>query len=190
LHECTILTKNYSGLKKRKLISSCDEYTAVKETAHMNHFRVIISLGIICIITVASSGCVGSEKDYVGKLFFPPTLPTPSGTAVPVNHLVVTEEQNGATVNVNMGALITVKLPENPTTGYSWNLTTTPGLQIINDTYKPTYTTGKMVGSGGTHIWDISAAATGEQKIKGVYMRSWEPISGNETDFSMTVVVV
>jgi len=156
----------------------------------MNQLRVIISLGIICIIAVACTGCVGSPQDTLGKLFFPPTLPTPSGTAVPVNHIVVTEEQNGATVTVKTGAVISVRLQENPTTGYSWNLTTTPGLQIINDTYKPTYTTGKMVGSGGTHIWDISAVATGEQKIKGVYMRSWEPITGNETDFAMTVVVV
>jgi inhibitor of cysteine peptidase len=156
----------------------------------MNQLRVIISLGIICIIAVAFTGCVGSDKDTIGKLFFPPTLPTPSGTAVPVNHLVVTEEQNGATVNVNTGAIITVKLQENPTTGFSWNLTTTPGLQVMNDTYKPMYTTGKMVGSGGTHIWDISAVATGEQKIKAVYMRSWEPTTTNETTFSMTVVVV
>jgi inhibitor of cysteine peptidase len=155
----------------------------------MNQLTAIISLGIICIIAVACSGCVGSPQETIGKLFFPPTLPTPSGTAIPVNHLVVTEEQNGATVTVNTGAMITVRLPENPTTGFTWNLTTTNGLQIINDTYKPTYTTGKMVGSGGTHIWDISAVATGEQKITGVYMRSWEPVSGNETDFSMTVGV-
>jgi inhibitor of cysteine peptidase len=155
----------------------------------MNQRRVIISLGIVCIIAVACSGCVGPDKETMGKLFFPPTLPTPSGTAVPVNHLVVTEEQNGATVNLKTGAVITVKLQENPTTGFTWNLTTTPGLQIINDTYKPTYATGKMVGSGGTHIWDISAVATGEQKITGVYMRSWEPVSGNETTFSMTVIV-
>jgi inhibitor of cysteine peptidase len=155
----------------------------------MNQLRVIISLGIICLIAVACSGCVGTPQETAGKIFFPPTLPTPSGTAVPVNHIVVTEEQNSATINVNTGAIITVRLPENPTTGFTWNLTTTTGLQIINDTYKPTYATGKMVGSGGTHIWDISAVNTGEQKIKGVYMRSWEPVSGNETDFSMTVVV-
>jgi inhibitor of cysteine peptidase len=149
----------------------------------MHHLRIIFSLGIICIIAVAFTGCVGTTMDNKGT-------PTPAGTAVPLNHLVVTEEQNGAAVTIKTDAIITVKLQENPTTGYSWNLTTTPGLQIINDTYKPTYTTGKMVGSGGTHIWDISAVATGEQKIKGVYMRSWEPTTGNETTFSMTVLVV
>jgi len=153
----------------------------------MNHNKVLITFGIICLIAVAFSGCVGQEPENKGNLTRPAT---PLGTPVPVNHLVVTEEQNTATVNVTTGAVITVILKENPTTGYSWNLTTTPGLQIINDTYKPTYTTGKLVGSGGTHIWDISAVATGTQKIQAVYKRSWEPTVGNETTFSMTVVVV
>jgi inhibitor of cysteine peptidase len=152
----------------------------------MNHTRVIASLGIICLIAVAFAGCVGTTPQNQGVK----TLqPTPVGTAIPVSHLVVTEEQNTATVHVNLSNIITVKLQENPTTGFMWNLTTTPGLQVINDTYVPTDTTGKLVGSGGTHIWDISTVAIGEQKIQAVYKRSWEPTSGNETTFSMTVVV-
>jgi inhibitor of cysteine peptidase len=153
----------------------------------MNHIRVIISFGIICIIAVAFAGCVGQGPDSNGTLTRPST---PVGTPIPVGNLVVTEEQNNATVQVNTSAIITLKLKENPTTGFTWNLTTTPGLQIISDSYKPTYTTGKMVGSGGIHTWDISAVGNGEQKIQAVYKRSWEPIVGNETTFSMTVVVV
>jgi inhibitor of cysteine peptidase len=152
----------------------------------MNHTKVIASLGIICLIAVAFAGCVGTTPKNQGVQ----TLqPTPVGTAIPVNHLVVTEEQNTATVYVNLSTIITVKLQENPTTGFMWNLTTTPGLQIINDTYVPSDTTGKLVGSGGTHIWDISTVAIGEQKIQAVYKRSWEPTSGNETNFSMTVKI-
>jgi inhibitor of cysteine peptidase len=90
---------------------------------------------------------------------------------------------------MNMSSTITVKLQENPTTGFQWNLTTTPGLQIVKDTYVPSDTTGKLVGSGGTHIWDISTVAIGEQKIQAVNKRSWEPTSGNETAFSLTIVV-
>ena len=70
-----------------------------------------------------------------------------------------------------------------------WNMTTTPGLQVRNDTYVPSDTSGSMVGSGGTHTWDISATAKGDQKITAVYRRSWETVTGNETSFSMTVVV-
>lgn len=153
----------------------------------MNHTRVIISFGIICIIAVAFAGCAGLGPDTKGTMTQPST---PVGTPVPVGNLVVTEEQNTATVQVNAGAVITVKLKENPTTGFAWNMTTTPGLQIISDSYKPTYTTGKMVGSGGIHTWDIKAVATGEQKIQAVYKRSWEPTVGNETTFSMTIVVM
>lgn len=152
----------------------------------MNHTTLIASLGIICLIAVAFAGCVGPAPGNQGVQTPPPT---PLGTAVPVGHLVVTAEQNNSMVQMNMSSTITVKLQENPTTGFQWNLTTTPGLQIVKDTYVPSDTTGKLVGSGGTHIWDISTVAIGEQKIQAVNKRSWEPTSGNETAFSLTIVV-
>jgi inhibitor of cysteine peptidase len=152
----------------------------------MNHTMLIASLGIICLIAAAFAGCVGPTTGNPGVQT---PQPTPSGTAVPVGHLVVTEEQNTALVQVNLSTIITVRLQENPTTGFAWNLTTTPGLQIIKDTYVPSDTTGKLVGSGGTRIWDISTVAAGDQKIQAVNKRSWEPASGNETAFSLAVVV-
>jgi predicted secreted protein len=30
---------------------------------------------------------------------------------------------------------------------------------------------------------------SGEQKIQAIYKRSWEPLAGNETAFSMTILV-
>ena len=152
----------------------------------MNHTAIFVSVGILCLVAVAFTGCLGSAP-----VTTPPTVPPtlPSGTPVPVGHLVVTEEQNNATVSVNQSSIITVKLKENPTTGYQWNLTASPGMDIDNDSYLPSDTTGKLVGSGGTHLWDISATAKGTQNITAVYKRSWEPVTGNETAFSMTVIV-
>jgi inhibitor of cysteine peptidase len=152
----------------------------------MNHTTLIFSLGIVCLlaITVTFAGCTDTVHPAG------PTPPrTPVGTPVPVGHLVVTEEQNKATVTVKPGNVITVQLQENPTTGYQWNLTTTPGLHITSDTYAPSDTTGKLVGSGGTRIWDLAATETGEQKINAVYMQSWMPVTGNEASFSMTIIV-
>jgi inhibitor of cysteine peptidase len=108
---------------------------------------------------------------------------------VPVGHLVVNESQNSGTVYMNRSNIITVTLAENPSTGFTWNLTTTPGLRVIRDEYIPTDTSGKVVGSGGTHTWDISTEMLGEQEINAIYKRSWEPTTGNETTFSMKVVV-
>jgi inhibitor of cysteine peptidase len=145
-----------------------------------------LTLCLVCLLAAAVTiaGCTGIEN-RPGQT----PQPTPAGTPVQVGHLVVTEEQNNATVYVNQSNIITVKLQENPTTGYQWNLTTTAGLDVMNDTYVASDTTGKMVGSGGIHIWDISAIAKGEQKIAAVYKRSWEPLTGNETSFSMTVII-
>jgi inhibitor of cysteine peptidase len=149
----------------------------------MNHTLVTVSLGICCLIAVAFSGCVGTGPENPG------VSPLPTETAVQVGHLVVNETQNTATVYVNRSDLITVRLAENPSTGFQWNLTTTPGLTITRDEYVPDDTSGKLVGSGGTHTWDISAEMIGQQKINAVYKRSWEPLTGNETTFSMTMVV-
>ena len=133
-----------------------------------------------------SCGCVRGMCYRSGE---PDTISCSTGTAIPVSHLVVNESQNTATVYMNKGNLITVKLAENPTTGFQWNLTTTPGLRIVKDHYVPTNSSTTLVGSGGTHVWDISTEMIGEQKIMATYKRPWELVSGNESVFSMTVVV-
>ncbi len=85
--------------------------------------------------------------------------------------------------------IITVKLAENPTTGFQWNLTTTPGLRVVKDEYIPGDPSGTLPGSGGIHVWDISTEMTGSQEIQAEYTHSWEKISVNGSLFSMTVVV-
>lgn len=146
----------------------------------------VISICIVFLLTtaVAFSGCTGT-----GNIAPKTEPPTPSGTPVQVSHIVVTEAQNNATVYVKQGNYIIVQLKENPTTGYQWNLTTTPGLQVTNTSYETSDKTGKLMGAGGTRTWDITAVAKGEQKITAVYSRSWEPVTGSETEFMTTVIV-
>ena len=149
----------------------------------MNRSIVFVSLGIICLIAVVFSGCIGSGPGNQT------VSPTPVETPVLVGHLVVNESQNTATVYMNRSSLITVRLAENPSTGFQWNLTTTPGLSLIKDEYGTDRYLRELVGCGGTHIWDMSMVSIGKQEIHAVYKRSWEPITGNETTFSVAVVV-
>jgi len=143
------------------------------------------AIGILCIAVIVT-GCTGKgQAPVTGKT----TVPPPEGTAVQSGHLVLTEEQNNATIPVHQGDQITLKLPENPTTGYQWNLTTTQGLNQTGSLYAPADRTGALVGSGGTHIWEIAVTGTGVQKISGIYKRSWEPVSGNETTFGVVLNV-
>lgn len=151
----------------------------------MNYSMILVGIGILCLMTIASSGCLGTTPGNPQPVQTPP--PTPQGTPVQAGHLVVTEEQNNTTVSLGLNNTLTLKLKENPTTGYQWNLTTSPGLLVTSDTYLPS--APQLTGSGGVHSWDLKAVKTGMQDINAVYMRSWEPVTGNETTFNMTVIV-
>jgi inhibitor of cysteine peptidase len=113
-----------------------------------------------------------------------------TGGSLAASQNIYTGSDNGKTITVNTGDVFTVKLAENPTTGYSWNMTLGGGLQAISDLYVPNATPRMMVGSGGTHEWTIKAVSPGTYTISGIYKRPWEPIAGNETRYQLTVKVV
>lgn len=143
-------------------------------------------LAVACIAAVFLAGCAGPAAQ---------TLPTPVPTPVPTQAQVPAEpnsfdqSNNGGTYPVAPGAEIQLRLPENPTTGFLWNLSVTPGLSIMNDTYIPDDTSGKLVGAGGTHVWFLKAIGPGDQGISGIYRRTWEPSTANATRFSLSLIV-
>lgn len=94
---------------------------------------------------------------------------------------------NGNMVSVREGSLIKVSLDENPTTGYSWNESVTPGLTIVDSKY---VSSGSgLMGAGGVHEWTIKAVGKGQQQFSAIYKRSWEPTTGNETTFTLKISV-
>ncbi|MDD1709166.1 MAG: protease inhibitor I42 family protein [Methanoregulaceae archaeon] len=101
----------------------------------------------------------------VGEVLTPPGVPSP------VN--VYTEADSGQTVNESRGDRFNVRLAENPTTGYGWNVTSSPGLELILDEYIPSYQSGQVVGSGGIHSFSFNAVDSGIQTLHGEYRRDW-----------------
>jgi inhibitor of cysteine peptidase len=91
------------------------------------------------------------------------------------------------TMKVNQTALISLK--ENPTTGFSWNVTNSTGLEIVNDTYNTDKAPESMVGVGGVHEWLVKAVEAGNQTFDAVYKRSWEPTTGSEDTYALNVTV-
>jgi len=159
---------------------------SVNKTMMFKKYYAITAISILCIAGVLMAGCSGTNQTPVTEKT---QRPTPSGTAVQEGHIVITEQQNNTTVPVDQGNTVTLMLPENPTTGFEWNLTTTPGLNVTRDLFVPSDKTGTLVGSGGTRIWEIAVTGTGTQEISGIYKRSWEPVTGNETSFGVTLTV-
>ena len=59
---------------------------------------------------------------------------------------------NGKTIPVALGDTIEVTLDENPSTGFGWNATTTPGLAIITDRFEPSDTSGRARCGGHPYL--------------------------------------
>lgn len=96
---------------------------------------------------------------------------------------------DGTTVTLKKGEALRVSLPENPSTGYSWDLSLSDGLYLVSDQYIREDTVIRRVGAGGIHTWDIRAKGIGSQQITGVYRRPWEVNTAPEKTFTLNVRV-
>jgi predicted secreted protein len=153
---------------------------------------IILSLGLLCIAAVMFSGCTGTQTNTsTGNQSIPSLTPTPTMTPSPSAIIAITSGNNGSTLEVPQNSQVQLTLPGNPTTGYSWQMSFSPGLFVDdeNGTYVPDATSGQVVGSGGKYIWNITAIASGEQRIEGIYKQPWEPTYGNETTFTVILMV-
>jgi len=113
---------------------------------------------------------------------------------IPPTNQVITEVDNGKTINLKDGDIFYLKLQENPSTGYSWELNLSQGLSLLTDKY---YSPGSseeierpIIGTEGIHLWEIKALTEGNQQLKGIYKRSWENVTGEELNFTLNVEVV
>jgi len=102
----------------------------------------------------------------------------------------LTDADNGKTENITQNTRFAVVLAENPTTGFMWNATLSPGLELQSSDYRQNDAPSGMVGVGGTRTWVIIAKDPGDQKFSAVYKRSWEPVTGNETAYNVNIRVV
>ncbi len=74
-------------------------------------------------------------------------------------------------IAVDVGKTFTIKLDENPTTGYSWTYTISDEniVKLVKDDYVPDDKTGKLVGSGGSRMLTFEGAAKGNADISLAY---------------------
>ncbi len=111
------------------------------------------------------------------------------GGAAP-SSLAVTEEEDGDTLTAAVGDVVTVRLEENPSTGYAWRATASDGLTLTDDRFIAPSVSPGLVGAGGTRVLAYEVASGGTQRIEAVYERPWE--SGTTepaATFSVTIEV-
>jgi len=139
----------------------------------------MLGLSLLPIMIIIIAGCTDQQST-------PPPV-TPEETAVVA--MEFTESDDGKTVTMPSGTEFRVSLKGNPTTGYSWNATLSEGLELLDSNFTTDEHPAGMVGVGGAFFWDVRAIEKGTQEFSAIYMRPWEPVTGEEDIFSMMYIV-
>lgn len=108
-----------------------------------------------------------------------------AGDELPVHN--VTADVNTTELVVPMNEVIMISLAENPTTGYTWNVTLSEGLTLLNDVYVQDEAEEGMVGVGGVHEWFIEAVEAGEQTFYGIEQQAQSEETGSEYTLKLIV---
>lgn len=169
--------------------------------------KLIVMLSVIAAVVFAA-GCAeepenaGNETPTGSEQVSSVTPETPGITDETVNEAnatqgdqtietgqIITEAENGKNIRMKNGEIFILQLRENPSTGYSWELNVSEGLDILSDGYTQDQAPEGQVGVPGTHSWTIEAVSLGSQQVNGIYKRPWENMTGTEENFTLNVEV-
>src|SRR5258706_7930322 len=83
---------------------------------------------------------------------------------------------DGQTVPLKLGDTITIRLPENPTTGFRWELQPLDAnvLTLADDGYE---SGGSLPGAGGVRVLRLQAVNPGKHDVVLRLRRAWENAS-------------
>jgi inhibitor of cysteine peptidase len=103
--------------------------------------------------------------------------------------LQLDQRADGRDYRLALGKRMEVALPENPTTGYRWQLVDDgqPSLALIDDRFD---TPGGPPGRGGSRHWVFKAVRLGRAEIRAVYRRAWKAENAQSRRFRTAVIIV
>jgi inhibitor of cysteine peptidase len=87
--------------------------------------------------------------------------------------LELNHDADGSEVAVAVGESFELRLAENPTTGYRWQVAaeSSPAIRVIGDSFR---LEGDAVGAPGMREWRLQADRPGTHSLVLVEKRSWE----------------
>jgi predicted secreted protein len=97
----------------------------------------------------------------------------------------LTEPDAGSEHSIGVGQELIVRLQENRTTGYQWQLTIPPdGLALDDDAYEAAT---DRPGSGGIRTFRLHATGPGTHRLGAALRRSWESGEGRNPALEFVV---
>jgi inhibitor of cysteine peptidase len=132
--------------------------------------RVLLLAATLAVGTMTTIGCQPSGK--VGG--------------------VATESMNKGSITVQRGSDVEVKLPENPSTGYTWQRTSDLGLNVVakvSSTYEGNDNPKGAVGVGGMRIFRYHAITKGICTLQYVLVPPGQKPSASDKSYTITIEV-
>jgi predicted secreted protein len=145
--------------------------------------RYLVLAALLLAALLLAAGCTTTPPANAT------VTPTKTTAGPNVTTAVYTMNDSGKTVPLGLQQNLSIRLPENPTTGYSWNASVTSGLLITDTAYTPDAQPVGMTGVGGTRNWTVKGVGAGTQRFSAVYVRPWETNQTPADQFNLTVQV-
>jgi len=85
----------------------------------------------------------------------------------------ISSSDSGTELHVSLGETLKLRLPENPTTGYRWQVRSSggPTLELVEDSFGQST---EAFGAGGVRWWIFRAAKEGAANLTLELCRNWE----------------
>jgi inhibitor of cysteine peptidase len=96
-------------------------------------------------------------------------------------------EDKSRSVGVHSGEIVTLTLPENPSTGFRWEVDGSANalLHLESSEYVPP--AGAPPGVAGRHVWRYKAIAPGQVTLSLSLTRSWEANAPAADEYAVTL---
>ena len=146
---------------------------------------IILMVAVLLLIP----GCFAEEKTATKEKISEPTVQVTMKEPVLLKNATITANETVSNLSAPIGETILISLKENPTTGYTWNVTNSSGLELIADTYEMEKVKEGIVGAGGVHSWILKTTEIGNQTFSGIYKHSWEADSKEDQTYKLDVTV-
>jgi inhibitor of cysteine peptidase len=97
----------------------------------------------------------------------------------------LTPADDGKTIEVPVGAEVVIRLPDNPSTGYRWEIDTDKAcVSVARQHFEQQ---SDLVGGGGESSWVLRAIAPGVSPVKLMLRRPWEDERAAIQRFAVTL---
>lgn len=129
-----------------------------------NALSTLASLTSLALAVLLAAGCAAKSD---------PPPAAPAGIRAD-GVLVLTRADHNRTAELQVGERLVARLPENPSTGYTWAIDETDRRLLTLDSTDYTAPVEGSVGARGQRTFTFTARQPGEVALKLKYWRFWE----------------